>query len=147
MKHTLSFLFSALVLLTSASSQSEDDKTVRVFVFAGQSNMVGADSKVADIERFPPFRGLGDPQPDVRFWHCIGRENKTTSDGWTSLQPVQGMVGPELSFARKVKANTSAPIAIIKIAAGGRRSARTGTPKSRRASSSTRWRSTTCSAR
>jgi hypothetical protein len=119
MKHTLSFLFSALVLLTSASSQSEDDKTVRVFVFAGQSNMVGADSKVADIERFPPFRGLGEPQPDVRFWHCIGRENKTTSDGWTSLQPVQGMVGPELSFARKVKANTSAPIAIIKIAAGG----------------------------
>ena len=119
MKHTLSFLFSALVLLTSASSQSKDGKTVRVFVFAGQSNMVGADSKVADIERFPPFRGLGEPQPDVRFWHCIGRENKTTSDGWTSLQPVQGMVGPELSFARKVKANTSAPIAIIKIAAGG----------------------------
>ena len=28
---------------------------VRVFIFAGQSNMVGSDSKVRDIERFPPF--------------------------------------------------------------------------------------------
>ncbi|MGC6486337.1 MAG: sialate O-acetylesterase, partial [Planctomycetota bacterium] len=92
---------------------------MRVFIFAGQSNMVGADSKVADIERFPPFAGLGAPQEQVRFWHCIGRENKTTSDGWTALQPVRGMVGPELSFARKVTENTSAPVAIIKVAAGG----------------------------
>ena len=30
---------------------------VRVFIFAGQSNMVGSDSKVGDIERFPPFSG------------------------------------------------------------------------------------------
>ena len=99
MRHTLSFVLSALCLLASASAQRNDDKAVRVFIFAGQSNMVGADSKVADIERFPPFAGLGAPQEKVRFWHCIGRENKTTSDGWTALQPVRGMVGPELSFA------------------------------------------------
>ena len=49
MKHTLSLLFSAFCLLTSASSQSRDDETVRVFVFAGQSNMVGADSKLSLI--------------------------------------------------------------------------------------------------
>lgn len=119
MMHTFSLLLSALCLLASASAQRDDDKAVRVFIFAGQSNMVGADSKVADIERFPPFAGLGAPQKKVRFWHCIGRENKKTSDGWTALQPVGGMVGPELSFARKVTQNTSAPVAIIKVAAGG----------------------------
>ena len=96
-----------------------ENDTLRVFIFAGQSNMVGSDSKVADIERFPPFAGLGKPQESVRFSYCIGRENKTQSDGWVSLQPVNGVVGPELSFARKVTRNTEAPIAIIKCAAGG----------------------------
>ncbi|MCK5944368.1 MAG: hypothetical protein KAI24_20440, partial [Planctomycetes bacterium] len=109
----------ALLGLCAGALAQRDDRTVRVFVFAGQSNMEGADSKVADIERFPPFAGLGEPQPKVRFWHCIGRERKAVSDGWTELQPVRGMVGPELSFARKVTANVRAPIAIIKVAAGG----------------------------
>ena len=119
MTRAISSLLAALCLLASAFAQGQDDEAVRVFIFAGQSNMVGADSKVADIERFPPFSGLGAPQEQVRFWHCIGRENKTTSDGWTALQPVRGMVGPELSFARKVTENTKAPVAIIKVAAGG----------------------------
>ena len=91
----------------------------RVFIFAGQSNMVGSDSKVADIERFPPFAGLGEPQKRVKFSYCIGREDKRRSDGWVELQPVDGVVGPELSFARKVSARVDAPIAIIKCAAGG----------------------------
>ncbi len=92
---------------------------VRVFIFAGQSNMVGADSKVRDIQRFPPFRGLENPQPEVRFSYCIGRENKTRSNGWIDLQPVNHFVGPELSFARKVTQSSKHPIAIIKCAAGG----------------------------
>lgn len=98
---------------------ADDEKTLRVFIFAGQSNMVGSDSKVSDIQRFPPFAGLDAPQPDVKFSYCLGRENKTTSDGWIALQPVNKIVGPELSFARKVTDNIAAPIAIIKIAAGG----------------------------
>lgn len=81
--------------------------------------MVGSDSKVEDIKRFPPFAGLGQPQPDVRFAYCLGRENKTRSDGWVDLTPVNGIVGPELSFARKVTRHIRAPIAIIKVAAGG----------------------------
>ena len=97
-----------------------DDKTLRVFIFAGQSNMVGSDSKVKDIGRFPPFAGLDKPQPDVKFSYCIGRENKTQSDGWVDLQPVNNLVGPELSFARTITRNISAPIAIIKCAAGGK---------------------------
>ncbi|MDG2224522.1 MAG: sialate O-acetylesterase [Rubripirellula sp.] len=98
---------------------AQDDETVRVFIFAGQSNMVGSDSKVKDIERFPPFDGLDAPQPKVRFSYCLGRENKTKSDGWVDLQPVNNIVGPELSFAREVTQNTKAPLAIIKVAAGG----------------------------
>jgi hypothetical protein len=98
---------------------AEDSTTTRVFIFAGQSNMVGSDSKVADIDNFPPFAGLSEPQPAVRFAYCLGREQKTTSDGWTTLQPVNDTVGPELSFAATVTKHTSAPIAIIKVAAGG----------------------------
>ncbi len=98
---------------------ADDDKTVRVFIFAGQSNMVGSDSKVQDIKRFPPFDGLADAQPDVRFSYSIGRENKKNSDGWVALQAVNNVVGPELSFARDVSRKIDAPIAIIKCAAGG----------------------------
>ena len=57
----------------------QDGKTVRVFIFAGQSNMVGSDSKVKDIKRFPPFAGLEDPQETVLFSYSIGRENKMES--------------------------------------------------------------------
>jgi len=99
--------------------RADDDTTLRVFIFAGQSNMVGSDSKVKDIQRFPPFEGLEKPQPNVRFSYCIGRENKTKSDGWIDLQPVNNVVGPELSFARRVTRQIKAPIAIIKVAAGG----------------------------
>ncbi len=96
-----------------------ENKTVRVFIFAGQSNMVGSDSKVKDIHRFPPFAGLEEPQVEVKFSYSIGRENKMESNGWVDLQPVNNVVGPELSFARKVTATIDAPIAIIKCAAGG----------------------------
>lgn len=112
----LSFVLS--VTLVSLASAGEDD-VVRVFIFAGQSNMVGSDSKAKDIKNFPPFTGLESPQPAVRFSYCLGRENKTVSDGWVELAPVNNIVGPELSFAREVGRMTDAPIAIIKVAAGG----------------------------
>ena len=108
----------ALTLFSSARANS-DDKTLRVFIFAGQSNMVGSDSKVDDIKRFPPFAGLEQPQTQVKFSYAIGRENKMTSNGWVDLQPVNHVVGPELSFARDVSRAINAPIAIIKCAAGG----------------------------
>jgi hypothetical protein len=81
--------------------------------------MVGSDSKVDDIKRFPPFAGLEAPQPNVRFSYCLGREQKTVSDGWEPLHPVNGIVGPELSFAKTLSTHIEAPLAIIKIAAGG----------------------------
>ena len=69
----------------------------------------GADSKVADIERFSPFAGLGEVQKDVMFSCCLGRENKTKSDGWEELRPTRNMVGPELIFAREVKSTPRRP--------------------------------------
>jgi hypothetical protein len=108
-----------LSLVSPLLAQAEDNKTVRVFIFAGQSNMVGSDSKVKDIKRFPPFAGLEAPQKKVRYAYVIGRENKARSDGWTALQPVNGVVGPEVSFGREVTRAIRAPVAIIKVAAGG----------------------------
>lgn len=102
-----------------AQEKDTDDKTLRVFIFAGQSNMVGSDSKVKDIKRFPPFTGLDMPQEKVLFSYNIGRENKVVSNGWVALKPIETIVGPELSFARKVSQEIKAPIAIIKCAAGG----------------------------
>ena len=118
---TILALFVVIAGLVSSVSVAvaQEDEVVRVFIFAGQSNMVGSDSKVKDIQRFPPFIGLDQPQQGTRFWYCIGRENKTRSNGWVDLQPVNNIVGPELSFARDVGRKTKSPIAIIKIAAGG----------------------------
>ena len=56
-----------VALSLAVLARAEDQQTLRVFIFAGQSNMEGADSKVQDIQRFPPFAGLEDPQPEVQF--------------------------------------------------------------------------------
>ena len=113
----LPILLSLAIAALSPSTVVAEE--IRVFVFAGQSNMEGADSKVADVERFPPFAGAAEPREDVRFWHVIGREDKADSKGWVPLQPVRNMVGPELVFARDVTKATKGDIAIVKVAAGG----------------------------
>ena len=119
-KHsTIVFLFLWTLIFSLKAQQNNDDETLRVFIFAGQSNMVGSDSKVKDIKRFPPYEGLEAPQSKVLFSYCIGRQNKIRSNGWVALQHVNNVVGPELSFARKVTQHIKAPIAIIKCAAGG----------------------------
>jgi len=118
----LRLIFGLLLVLPAVRSGAAGDadvKTVRVFIFAGQSNMVGSDSKVKDIGKFPPFAGLDAPQEKVLFSYNLGREEKEESKGWVALQPVGGVVGPELSFARRVVQETGAPVAIIKCAAGG----------------------------
>ena len=119
LRNACSWTCLAISLVVGGSAHAVDDKTVRVFIFAGQSNMVGSDSKVKDIQRFPPFVGLENAQTGVKFSYCIGRENKMKSEGWVDLQPVNQVVGPELSFARKVSQKINAPVAIIKCAAGG----------------------------
>ncbi len=119
MKHLVTLIAALFWIATGTCRADDDTKTVRVFIFAGQSNMVGSDSKADDIDRFPPFAGLALPQDKVLFSYNLGREEKRTSEGWVALQPVNGVVGPELSFARRVSREIDAPIAIIKCAAGG----------------------------
>ncbi len=118
-RSTFSIFAIVTALMIPAPLHAQDQKTLRVFIFAGQSNMVGSDSKVEDIKRFPPFAGLEAPQSKVKFSYCLGREDKTRSEGWVDLQAVNNTVGPELSFARKVSRSLDDPIAIIKVAAGG----------------------------
>lgn len=109
----------ATAVITFTTRCEVKGEVTRIFIFAGQSNMVGSDSKVQDVDHFPPFRGFAEPQPEVMFSYCIGRENKLSSDGWGTLQPINNVVGPELSFARTVCQSVDYPIAIIKVAAGG----------------------------
>ena len=119
MKHILTLLAAFLLAPLVVRGDDTDTKTLRVFIFAGQSNMVGTHSRVKDIERFPTFSGLDQPQEKVLFSYNLGREDKETSNGWIALQPTGDYFGPELSFARRVSQNTEAPIAIIKCASGG----------------------------
>lgn len=113
----MNLLLSLAAALTLAPV--DDSKVMRVFIFAGQSNMVGSDSKAKDINKFPPFVGLDKPQPKVLFSYNIGWEDKLKSNGWVALQPVENVVGPELSFGSRVAKEIKAPVGIIKCAAGG----------------------------
>lgn len=97
----------------------DQSKKVQVFIFAGQSNMVGTHSRVQHINRFPPFEGLDKPQENVLFSYKLGREQMSTSKGWIPLQPTGDYFGPELSFGRTVAEHMDSKVAIIKIASGG----------------------------
>ena len=73
---TLSNLCCGLLVPPAILAEStEETDVVRVFIFAGQSNMVGSDSKVDDIQRFAPYAGLEKPQRHIRFSYSIGRES------------------------------------------------------------------------
>ena len=107
-------LVAAVCLLTPILPAKEP---VRVFLFAGQSNMEGADTDPKDVAGYPPFRGVLEPPVDVRYSYQLGRQHR--SDGWTALTPVAEDFGPELSFAHEMRKYSDAPIAIIKDAWGG----------------------------
>jgi hypothetical protein len=61
--HPMIGLFTRVIPLLpaplTAHSANLDDNTLRVFIFAGQSNMVGADSKTTDVSRDPSIVGGG----------------------------------------------------------------------------------------
>ncbi|MBT3199046.1 MAG: hypothetical protein HN350_03930 [Phycisphaerales bacterium] len=93
------------------------DDVMRVFIFAGQSNMTGSDSKESLVDNHPPFKGAAEPQKDILFSYNVGADKK--SDGWGPMAPVKGVFGPEMTFARKLKKHVDYPIAIIKDSWGG----------------------------
>ncbi len=108
---------SAALLFAAQSSAADATKLVKVFIFAGQSNMEGADAHPERIDDFPPFKGAGTPQPDVLYVH-LAAEGPVAFRGWGPLQPLRAF-GPELTFARLWKAHDNSSLAIIKSAIGG----------------------------
>lgn len=96
---------------------SDSAKPIKVFIFAGQSNMVGADAHAARIDDYPMFKGAGAPQSDVLYAR-LPKSEQDAFAGWGPLAPVESF-GPEITFARLLKTRDDAPIAIIKSAIGG----------------------------
>jgi hypothetical protein len=107
----------ALVAIVAEQPAAAADNVTRVFIFAGQSNMTGSDSKESLVDNHPPFKGAAAPQKDILFSYNVGADKK--SDGWVAMAPVNGVFGPEMTFARKLKAHVKYPIAIIKDSWGG----------------------------
>src|SRR6185436_5573258 len=80
-------LGAAFFLLHAASSfGAAPAKPVKVFIFAGQSNMEGADAHPERIDDFPPFKGAGAPQIDVLYAYLAGKDQEAFK-GWEPLQP------------------------------------------------------------
>ena len=113
-------IMTALALTVLAFMATEfviAEEVTRVFLFAGQSNMVGSDAHADRIDEYPNFKGAGKPQSDVLFSYIIGNGDES-SKGWVPLKPLQAF-GPEVTFARRVRQQAQFPIAIIKSAVGG----------------------------
>ena len=111
----LCFLFVLATALTALPA--DPTKPVKVFIFAGQSNMEGADARAERIDEFPMFKGAGAPQSDVLFSRLPTADPKAPAK-WEALAPGNSF-GPEITFARMLKTQDESPIAIIKSAIGG----------------------------
>ena len=61
-------------------------KPIKVFIFAGQSNMVGSDAHAERIDEFPMFKGAAAPQTDVRF-AALPSEDPNAPAAWGPLVP------------------------------------------------------------
>ena len=109
-----------IAILASCHVAHGGEQPTLVFIVAGQSNAEGADSDAVEIDSFPPFVGAGATQPGVRFWYENGAA-PLSSGGWIALQPElqRQILGPEVTFGRKVDACIDDPIAIIKSTWGG----------------------------
>ena len=114
---TLALLAALTFSPACALHAAESSKPVKVFLLAGQSNMVGADARPERIDEYPMFKGVGAPQPEVLYTY-LGSKAESGFKGWEPLRPLQSF-GAELTFARRVRAHDDAPVAIIKSAIGG----------------------------
>ena len=86
---TCIFVIAILTSHSAAAQESSDDAGLtRVFIFAGQSNMVGSDAHADRIDNYPAYAGVGKPQEDVLYSYLLERDQRT-SDGWIPLQPVR----------------------------------------------------------
>lgn len=120
MNHVLRTIGACVVALSiglASIGTLRSEELTRVFIFAGQSNMVGADADAKHIDDYPDFRGAGEPQNEILYSYTLGNGDEA-SKGWVPLKPLRSF-GPEVTFGRSVKRNAPFPIAIIKSAVGG----------------------------
>ena len=107
-----------LSVLAFAPTTVADDP-LRVFILAGQSNMVGGGL----LGELPP--SLDSLQTDVLYSWRLRTTQTVASDEWVALQhyasapPAGVSYGPELSFGRQLADALPDQIAILKLAANG----------------------------
>ncbi len=106
---------------TATATQGTGETPMRIFLVAGQSNAEGADANGNEIDDYPPFVGVGAPQTDAMIWYELGAAGGETSNGWIPMQPAlqSKKLGPEVTFARKVAAETGDRVGVVKSAKGG----------------------------
>lgn len=101
-------LLSTLLALLTLGGVVQAEAPLKVFVLAGQSNMVGMRALEGDL----PDELRGEVSPALFFdgekWIPLAA-GKTEEKGF----------GPEISFAKKLLAGRSEPIGIIKLSKGG----------------------------
>ena len=90
---------------------------IKVFVMAGQSNMVGSGGESTLPE------ALRSPQDDVLFNWQIRTNETRFSDGFEALRPLTGIggtFGSEITFGRALADALTEDVAIVKVAYVGR---------------------------
>lgn len=112
----------AVVVPLAGLNDAEAAGPIRVYVFAGQSNMVGAAANTAELRAIEPTAALSNE--NVEFWGPTSDDPR----GWTPLQAPTEIVqptshngfGPEIGAAQLlVRRHPGATIAIVKLAANG----------------------------
>ncbi|MEO0651393.1 MAG: sialate O-acetylesterase [Planctomycetota bacterium] len=93
---------------------------VRVFVFGGHRSGEGERAYASQIADHPAFAALAEPLHAVPYRYRLGGGMHTASD-WAPLGPTDYLdnFGPELSFGSALDAQSSAPIAVIKVTQSG----------------------------
>ena len=93
-----------LVLLRVLPCAAGVPKPVKVFLFAGQSNMEGADAPWDRIDQYPEFRGAGAVQSNVLFV-SLPRDGEGKA-AWGPMVAGEPF-GSEVTFARMVGSHWS----------------------------------------
>ena len=132
-------LIAAILLMASAGFEPPPaaEKAIKVFVLAGQSNMVGHGFVKADPKRNGGKGSLEhvakDPATAARFKHLLDKDGKwvVRDDVWIHYLDRKGKltvgygagedrIGPELGFGHVIGAAFDEPVLLIKLAWGGK---------------------------
>jgi hypothetical protein len=104
------------------SGSADAAEPIRVYVFAGQSNMVGADAVASELPLIAP--GAVAPAPAVLFWGPVA----DFPNGWAPLQAPTEIVqprlhqgfGPEIGAGQHLaRRHEGGTVAIVKFASSG----------------------------